>query len=283
MTRKQLLQAFIVTAVLSVSATAGWAQTDSIFVTGGGTSMRDPRSFDLNYIPFTSQFASGGGGNVGFELPLKKSNMFGFELSYGLSQSNFELTDQNTNPTTTVSYGLRDNRISGDLVVHSPATFRNIRPYAVVGAEYDRYSPTSKAVSLAASVGFGASAPSARLTSEGDGGVNFGGGLDYKVTERWGVRIDVRDHLTSSPTLGLPYGPLSSSQPAYFPVSGRASNIEYSIGIVYHFGGGKAAPAAPAPAPDQTASATQPSPAKDKSSAKKNSSGKEKPSPTPIM
>jgi opacity protein-like surface antigen len=277
---KQFVKGFMVTVALCLGATVGRAQTSLIYVTGGGTIMRDAKSFDLNFIPFTSQFANGAGGNLGVELPLKKSKIFGLELSYGLSQNNFELTDQNTNPTTEVSYGLRDNRISGDIVLHSPATFRNIRPYFVAGPEYDRYSPTSAAVTLAARVGFGTSAPVAKLSSEGDWGVNIGGGLDYKVTEKWGVRIDVRDHLTSSPTLGLPFGPTSTS-PAYFPVSGRASNIVYTIGIVYHFGGGRAS-SAESKSP-QPGSSGQASTAKEKSSAKEKSPGQEKPSPSSVF
>jgi len=268
---QRFVKGFIITVALCLGATVGRAQTSLIYVTGGGTAVRDYRAFDLNYIPFTSQFANGAAANLGFELPLKKSKIFGLELSYGFSQNNFELTDQNTNPTTEVSYGLRDNRFSGDIVLHSPATFRNIRPYFVAGPEYDRYSPTSAAVSLAARVGFGASAPVAKLVSEGDVGVNIGGGLDYKVTEKWGVRLDVRDHITSSPTLGLPFGPTSTS-PAYFPVSGNAHNIVYSIGIVYHFGGGKSSSAAAKP--------TRPS---RQSTAKEKSSDKGSLAPTSIF
>ena len=235
MTMKRFLKAFLATAVLCLSATDGRAQTSLVYVTGGGTAIRDDRSFYEAFIPYTTKFANGGGGDLGIEVPLKKSKVFGFELSYGLSQNNLQLSNLNTNPVVTKSYGLRDNRISGDIAVHSPSTFRGIRPYFVLGVEYDHYSPTSQANTLAATTGFGYY-PTAKLSSEGDGGVNFGGGLDYKLTEKWGLRIDVRDHVTSSPTLGLPYGTTSTS-PAYYPVSGNAHNIAYTIGFVYHFGG----------------------------------------------
>jgi hypothetical protein len=278
MTMKRFLQGLIVAAALGLTATVGEAQNSLVFVSGGANALGDARSFDLLYIPFTSKYASGGGGNVGFELPLKRSKIFGLELSYGLSQNNLELTNQNTNPTTTASYGLRDNRFSADIVVHSPSTYRNIRPYFVAGPEYDRYSPTSAAVSYAQSHGFGASAAVAKLSSEGHGGVNIGGGLDYQLTEKWGARIDVRDHLTGSPMLGLPYG-ITPTSNAYFPISGNAHNIQYTIGIVYHFGGGK-----PSSAETKTPrTSRQPSPAKEKSSAKEKSPSKEKSSPTSVF
>ncbi len=275
MTVKRFLRGLIVAVALCLIATVGKAQNSLVFVTGGGNKISDARSFDEAFIPYQSTFAAGGGGNVGLELPLKKSNIFGVEVSYGFSQNNLELTYENS-PTlpVTKSYGLRDNRFSGDLVVHSPSTFRGIRPYAVVGAEYDRFSPTSAAVALANSTGF-AYAPVAKLSSQGAGGANIGGGLDYKLTEKWGVRIDVRYRITSSPTLGLPYG-ITPSSNAYFPISGDAHTIQYTIGIVYHFGWGKSSSAAAKP----TSSSRQPSAAK---AAKAKSPEKEKPSPTSVF
>jgi opacity protein-like surface antigen len=275
MTVKRFLQGLIVSVALCLIATVGKAQNSLLYVTGGGNKISDARSFDEAFIPYQSTFAAGGGGNVGFELPLKKSNIFGVEVSYGLSQNNLELTYENspTLPVTT-SYGLRDNRFSGDLVVHSPSTFRNIRPYFVVGAEYDRFSPTSAAVALGNRVGF-AYAPVAKLSSQGDAGVNIGGGLDYNLTEKWGVRIDVRDHITGSPTLGLPYGVTPSSN-AYFPISGDAHSIQYTIGIVYHFGWGKSSSSAAKP----TSPSRQPSAAK---AAKEKSPENEKPAPTSVF
>ena len=272
MTVKRLLQGLIVTAALSLIAAVGKAQTSGVFVTGGGNRFSDARSFEEAYIPYQTTYAAGAGANLGFELPLKRSKIFGLELSYGYSQNNLELTYENS-PTlpVTKSYGLRDNRFSGDLVVHSPSTFRGIRPYAVVGAEYDRFSPSSAAVALANTTGF-AYAPVAKLTSEGDGGVNFGGGLDYNVTEKWGVRLDVRDHVTTSPTLGLPYG-ITPSSNAYFPISGDANSLQYSIGIVYHFGWGKSAPA----------SSSRQTPTPKEKSSKQKSSDTGKSSPTSVF
>ena len=217
----------------------------------------------------------GGGGNLGIELPLKKSKIFGLELSYGLSQNNLELTRIDVQPNITQSYGLRDYRFGADIVLHSPSTFRNIRPYFVAGPEYDLDSPTSAAVSYAQSHGFGTSAAVAKLSSEGHGGVNIGGGLDYGLTEKWGVRLDVRYHITSSPMLGLPYG-ITSTSNAFFPISGNAQNLQYTIGVVYHWGGGK-----PSSSDNKSAAPRQGSAGKQKSSEKQRTS--DKPSPTSVF
>jgi hypothetical protein len=265
MTMRRILLGLMVAVALCLTATMGEAQTSLVFVSGGGSALSDARSFDLNYIPFTSSYANGAGANVGFEMPLKRSNTFGIEFSYGLGQNNLNLSNQNTNPVTTTSFGLRDNRFSIDIAVHSPSTFRKIRPYLVAGPEYDLFSPTSTALSNGQKYGFGTSAPVARLSSEGHGGVNIGGGLDYNLTEKWGVRIDVRDHFTGSPRLGLPYSSTLTST-AYFPVSGDAHNIQYTIGIVYHFGGGKPSSTATTKSPKPTSASRHPSPGQDKPS-----------------
>jgi hypothetical protein len=239
MTTKKFAQGLIVTVALCLSATVGRDQNSLVYVTGGGTSIRDARSFYEAGILYSTLYATGGAANLGIEVPLKKSKIFGFEASYGFSQSNLRLTNQNTNPVTVKSYGLRDSRFSGDLVVHSPSTYRGARPYFVLGAEYDRYSPTSAATSLATTTGFG-SAAVAKLTSEGSGGVNFGGGIDYEIGKKVSLRLDVRDHVTGSPTFGLPTSQPSTAGLAWFPATGSAHNIEYTIGIAYHFGRNRA-------------------------------------------
>ena len=98
---------------------------------------------------------------------------------------------------------MRNNRFSGDIVAHYSRLWRGVRPYGVVGVEYDIFSPTTSAQTLAKTQGF-AVAPSATLASQGKPGFNFGGGFDYKVASKVDLRIDVRDHLTGSPTYGLP-------------------------------------------------------------------------------
>jgi hypothetical protein len=235
MTMKTFVRGLIVTVALCLSATMGRAQNSLVYVTGGGTSLRDSRSFPEAFIPYSTAYASGGGANLGIEVPLKKSKVFGLEASYGFSQNNLKLSKTDVSPYLVKSYGLRDSRFSADLVVHSPSTYRGARPYFVLGAEYDRYSPTSSATTLATTTGF-AHASVARLASEGDGGFNFGGGIDYKLTTKVGLRLDVRDHITGSPTFGLPTSQPSTAGLAWFPATGSAHNIEYTIGIVYHFG-----------------------------------------------
>jgi hypothetical protein len=251
MTTKKLVRGLILTVALCLSAIAGRAQDKRLFLMAGGSSLDDSRSFTELYIPYSTEYATGGIGTVGVELPLKKSKVFGLEGSYGFGQNNLRLSDLNVSPVTITSYGMRINRVSADLVARPQMTYRSARPYIVVGVEYDRFSPTSRASTLATTEGFAAE-PTAKLGSQSSGGVNFGGGLDFRGASRLGLRIDVRDHIIGSNRFGLPSSEPSTTGLPWFPATGHAHDIVYSIGIVYRFGREK-----PSTAPTQSTAPTE--------------------------
>ncbi len=64
-------------------------------------------------------------------------------------------------------------------------------------------------------------------------GVNFGGGVEWGFLPALGLRLDLRNHITGTPTYGLPQ---QSTTGAIFPVSGKANNLEFSAGITFHLG-----------------------------------------------
>jgi opacity protein-like surface antigen len=204
---------------------------------GGVSSLTDHRSFwegpsGTSTIPYGSKYAGGGKVIAGVEVPFYK--IFGVEGSYGYGQNNLEISNFNYNPVVVKGYSVRNNRFSADIVGHVPGVWRGIRAYGVMGPEFDLFSPTSSAQTLATTQGF-AFAPSAKLASEGHPGFNVGAGIDYKVASKVDLRIDVREHMTGSPRFGLPTAATSTSA-AYFPVGGPAYDLEYSLGIVYRFG-----------------------------------------------
>jgi hypothetical protein len=251
MTTKKFAQGLILTVALFLSATAGRAQDKLIFLMGGGSSLDDFRSFSEGFVPYTTEYAAGAQGTLGVEVPLKKSQVFGLEGSYSFGQNNLKLRKLDVSPVPITSYGMRDNRASVDLAARPRTTYRGARPYVVLGVEYDRFSPTSSASSLATTEGF-AFEPTAKLGSQSTGGVNFGGGIDWTGSRRLGLRIDVRDHITGSNTFGLPTSQPSTTGLPWFPATGHAHDIVYSIGIVYRFGREK-----PSTAPTESTAPTK--------------------------
>jgi opacity protein-like surface antigen len=236
MTAKKVVQGLIVTAALCLSTTSVRAQGYKFFIMGAGSSFTDQRSFwegpnGTNALRYRSKYAGGGKVIVGVEARFYK--IFGIEGSYGFGENNLEITNFDYTPPPVMGYGVRYKRFSADIVGHVPA-WRGIRAYVVMGPEFDLFSPTSSAQTLAESEGF-AFAPSAKLASEGHPGFNVGVGIDYKVASKVDLRIDVRDHATGSPRFGLPTAATSTSA-AYFPVGGPAYDLEYSLGLVYRFG-----------------------------------------------
>jgi len=240
MTAKKVVQGLIVGAALCLSMTSARAQGYRFFIMGADSTLTDKRSFSegpngTSTIPYGLRYAGGGKVIAGVEARFYK--IFGIEGSYGFGRNNLEITNFNYNPPLVMGYGVRNNRFSGDIVGHVPGVWRGIRAYGVAGVEYDLFSPTSRAQTLAESQGF-AFAASAKLASQGKPGFNAGAGIDYKVASKVDLRLDARYHTFGSPTYGLPQAATSTSA-AYFPVGGPAHDIEYSIGLVYRFGKSK--------------------------------------------
>jgi hypothetical protein len=217
-----------------LSAATGRAQGYKLFIMGADSVLSDTWTFHESYIPYKTSYAGGAKAIVGVEAPFYK--ILGIEGSWGIGSNNLEVNNTSYTYTLIEAYGVRNNRLSADIVGHIPGTLRGIRAYGVAGLEYDIFSPTSSAQSLARTAGFAGRV--AVLSSQSEDGVNFGGGIDYKVTSKVDLRIDVRDHIFASPVYGLPIAATSAHSP-YFPISGTAHDLEYSIGFVYRFGKSK--------------------------------------------
>ncbi len=87
---------------------------------------------------FESAYKTGGGFTFGTEIPVSK--ILGVEAAYGLVRNNLAVTDYTLSPPAESAYGVRGQRISGDLVGHAPIFFLGFKPYLAAGVEYDRYS-----------------------------------------------------------------------------------------------------------------------------------------------
>jgi opacity protein-like surface antigen len=179
---------------------------------------------------FQSDYKTGAGFTVGAEVPFI-FRIVGLEGTYSLVRNNLTVTDYAINPAVESSYSIRNQRYSGDLVVHAPKSMFRLKPYLAAGVEYDRYTPLEPS---SGAFGFFNGFISVKLNPANLVGFNYGGGVDYRLSRRFNFRVDIRDHVTGSPTYGLP-GSSSSGRPI-FPISGAAQDLEYSAGLVFHLG-----------------------------------------------
>jgi opacity protein-like surface antigen len=229
MAMRKVLEALIVAGALFVSVATAQAQDYRFFLMGGGATLFDSRVFTSTAgFQYRSDYANGGKFTIGLEVPHGK--ILGIESSYAVGHDNLCITGLTINPTE-AGYGIWNHRVSLNLVAHAPKRILGVQPYVTAGVEYDRFTPIRAAVDRVTTQGFTGTA--AVLQHDNKMGVNFGGGFEWKVMGPILVRLDVRDHLTGSPSFGLKSQTSGGRQ--IFPVSGLAQNLEYSAGIVFRF------------------------------------------------
>jgi opacity protein-like surface antigen len=81
---------------------------------------------------------------------------------------------------------------TGDFVLHIPARTSRIHPYAVTGFGVLRFSPTDNVNNLV------------DATSQSRSAFVYGGGADFDISKRIGLRADYRGFRLKAPDFGLP-------------------------------------------------------------------------------
>jgi opacity protein-like surface antigen len=163
------------------------------------------------------------GWNLGASVTIDSQKYFSQEFSYNRSFSTFKMglavVDNDTTSATVqnafafATSGLLTSQIAYNLLIHARPKTSRLRPYFAVGPALQLMhlddAPIKKAPSyfrlgisniglIGAAYNFGSTPP-----LEGGGifqpGFNYGGGIRYRVTPRWMIRLDYRETLTSQP------------------------------------------------------------------------------------
>ncbi len=229
MTRIRFLPALLLIAVVGVAPDAARAQGVRVFAVGTGSFLLSEKFFEVAGDRFRSNYAPGGKIILGGEYTTNR--VIGLEAAYAYGRNNLRVAGLEVAPTEEAGYGVRIQRLNGNLVIHSPVKVLRLRPYVTAGIEFTRYAPTSDAKELAFTEGFANQL--AVLEASNKAGINYGGGVEWSLLPALALRLDVRDHTTGTPRFGLPQ---ESTGSAIFPVSGRAHNAEISAGFTLHFG-----------------------------------------------
>ena len=198
---------------------------------GGASLLSGSRSFVIGPSLFTTQFNNGI--KIGVRGTANVTDHWGAEATYSFSSNGLRVT--RAAPATAQDFGVHLHQITGNALYFFTARDRTFRPFLTAGVGLSRYSPTSDA-KLAATQSF-LNQP-AVLTSSSSFNFNFGGGIETRPWEHFGLRLDLRDHLTAIPTFGLPQSATSPASP-FFPVQGRAQDFEITTGLIYYFSGAK--------------------------------------------
>ena len=217
-------------AILLLSAYPAMAQTNPrVTVFGAGSFVAGSREFLMNSNnALRTEYDDGG--KVGVRFTMDLNDRWSGEASYSFGNNNLRAINLNP-PRRERKFDTRVNQFLANGSYYFLPASEKWRPFATAGIGLYRLSPTKDAKGLAA-VNF-LDGPT-RISSSTKFGVNFGGGLEGKMSEHVGLRFDLRDHVMGIPRFGVPETPLNPGG-AFYPISGLLNNIEIGVGAVFYF------------------------------------------------
>jgi hypothetical protein len=136
-------------------------------------------------------------------LDIHSGRYLAHELSYGFDRDELVLSGEDLG-----AVGV--HQFFYDLMLHLTPRESAVRPFVIGGLGFSSFFP-----------------PATDILQTGGitkFGFNYGGGLKFKLHRRVGLRVDVRDHISSKPNiLSLP------------DVTGKLHQVEYSAGLSLYF------------------------------------------------
>jgi len=214
-------------AALFTSSAFGQGFDPRISFLLGASLPSGSRTFVVGPTVFDSQFQNGA--KLGLRGAVNIGEHWGAEATYSFSADGLQIT--RVTPATAQNFGVHLDEFTGNGLFFFTGRERFLRPFLTAGIGGSHFSPTDNAKLMAATNFLG---QPAILTGSSEFDFNFGAGIEARPWSHFGVRFDLRDHVTGFPRFGLPETATGPNAP-YFPVSGRVQDVELTAGFVYHF------------------------------------------------
>lgn len=183
------------------------------------------------------------GGAAGARVTENFWRYVGLEQAFTYSTNNLTFLKPNQPGLPNYGFGSRIYQYSLNPVVYWTPRGSRFRPFMTVGISALNITPTDTGKadgrSLANQI-YGAQNTNNNIQPA----MNYGGGLKVHLTDRVGLRFDVRGLYTKNPTYRLPD---SSSTGVYIPRGSMLNGVQTTAGITYYIG--KKAEPLPPPAP----------------------------------
>jgi hypothetical protein len=216
----------VLIGVSDVHAQAGLSDLRlSVFV--GGSFLAANRTFTTGGDIFNTKYDSGP--RFGARATASLTERVSFEASYSYGRNNLLVTTMRSIPVMHL-FEMRTNQFSGNALYYFSGLAEDWKPFITAGIGSTRFSPTQEAAAFAA-VRFLDSPATIQATSKF--GVNFGLGTEYQISDLFGLRGDVRDHIMGVPRFSVPQSPATPGS-VFYPVNGVANNLEFSAGLVFY-------------------------------------------------
>jgi hypothetical protein len=145
----------------------------------------------------TEDFTVDDGVRIGTRLSMNTGLLIGHEFNYAWQKSDVKVADQSFG-------GISIHNLYYNFLLHATPEGSPVRPFVTGGAGVSVFNPPGVS----------------SFSGAGDNkfGFNYGAGIKVRVTESYGFRLDVRDHVTGKP-FDLPDN------------GGRLHNLEVSAGF----------------------------------------------------
>jgi opacity protein-like surface antigen len=145
------------------------------------------------------------GFRLAFRFTINPKEFFGHEFGYAYNRSKLQ---PETGGTDADKISVPIHQGFYNALLYATPEGSRIRPFGTAGGHFSSFFPPG------ASVYYG--------NQETKFGVNYGGGLKARVTDVWGLRVDVRQYLTPKPF-------------DFFNQEGWMKQIEISAGVSFMF------------------------------------------------
>lgn len=200
---KTLLPCCAATLLLALPATP---QSAELGISGGYGSLGDNSLsvFTVADSAVREEYTLSNGVRVGGRMAFNSRAFIGHEISYSYQHANFSFLASDGELSGTQDFGaVRAHHMYYNLVAHATPTGTRIRPFVTGGGGFSSFFlPGISSFSGYGNTKFG---------------YNYGGGLKFNFF-MYGIRFDVRNHVT-----GKPFG-------QYLPnVQGKLNNMEFSM------------------------------------------------------
>lgn len=224
----------------SKAAVVGDERPDRVNVNifGGGSFFQS--------VPGGLGYQLANGGAFGARVTGNFWRYVGIEPAYTYSVNNMRFQSRVGTPPGVgpFSFGNRLNQYTLNLVGYFTPRGSRFRPFVTIGGGAADFSPTDIAISnakLPANAVYGAQGLKSSLLPA----LNYGGGIKYKLNDRFGLRADVRGLMSRAPAYGLPD---YNTGGVYVPRGMKQYGVQTTAGIDFNFGP-KYVPPPPPPPP----------------------------------
>ena len=169
-----------------IGFTVGWSN----FTNG---SIGEDESFGMEPLRYNVT----NGIRIGTRMGLNTGTFIGHEFTYAWQRSDVEIQDQSAG-------GISIHNLYYNFLLHATPEGSVVRPFITGGGGVSVFNPPG----VSSFAGYG----------DNKFGYNYGAGLKFKLNDSYGIRLDIRDHVTGKP-FDLP------------GASGRLHNLEMSAGF----------------------------------------------------